>query len=177
MFIDRLSSILVDSSRALLRLEVLLVPSIFTHGLRGVCLSWVDIDTTPNEVEKTYAALKSMARTDIPFLCCNDDFFPELVNSLMRNIPRTRTLQLRLFDCLDDVGFLPWSFQLAHTHFDTASGTNWTSGLMFLSLEYMFAARHGFSWDEEDDQQLAQAVGDACPTLEGCCLQKYAWRK
>ncbi|KAJ7490812.1 hypothetical protein FB451DRAFT_1221131 [Mycena latifolia] len=147
---------------------VRLVPSIFTHGLKRVCLSWVDIDTTPNEVEKTFVALKSMARTDIPFLCCNDDcdgYLPEVVDSFSRNIPHTRTLQLRLCDYLDDLLELIGRLRDCLSHF---------TGLMFLSLEYIFAAYHGFNRDEEDDQQLAQAVGDACPTLEGCCLYKYA---
>ncbi|KAJ7467475.1 hypothetical protein FB451DRAFT_393759 [Mycena latifolia] len=145
-----------------------LVPSIFTGSLKNVGLDWFDIPA-PNEVEKTFGALKSMARTDIPFICSNTTagpssgvFMPEILNSLSRNIPHTRTLQLEyanddkvVIRCLMDC--LP-SF----------------TGLAFLSLECWFPAHSGA---QDEDLQTVQAFGEACSTLEGCRLHKCAWRK
>ncbi|KAJ7490807.1 hypothetical protein FB451DRAFT_1361557, partial [Mycena latifolia] len=82
-----------------LRCPVRIVPSIVSDTLKEARLDWYDAE--PNEVEAIFVALKSMARMDIPFICRNDSgdkFVFEIMNSLSRNIPHTKVLELKLLE-------------------------------------------------------------------------------
>ncbi|KAJ7467474.1 hypothetical protein FB451DRAFT_393760 [Mycena latifolia] len=155
-----------------LRCPARLVPYIFSHSLAEVVLYWVDVDSEQNEVEKTFVTLKEMmSRTEISFLCINyafEDDFPEIVDSLSRNIPHTKTLRLALLDYPDDPREI-----IRHLRDCLSSFT----GLIFLSLECICEPDRYLSGAEDEDPQTVQAFGDACRTLEGCRLQKCAWRK
>jgi hypothetical protein len=49
------------------------------------------------DIERTIVALGAMTRTDVPFTIYNEDcdsYFPEVLDSISRNIPHTRRLKL-----------------------------------------------------------------------------------
>ncbi|KAJ7490820.1 hypothetical protein FB451DRAFT_1389579 [Mycena latifolia] len=82
-----------------LRCPLRVVPSITTNSSTEAWfyrLRTLDNPAEPNEVERTFAALKLMIRPDVPFICpldfCEFAFFPEIVDSISRNISHTRTL-------------------------------------------------------------------------------------
>jgi hypothetical protein len=105
------STLLAPARIPLPHLQVLecpaeVIPSIITHGLRQAIIYW----PTRLDVETIVVAVKSMARGDMPFVFCNkycDEDFPEIVDSISRNIPHTRALQLRLQWKDTEVGSLP----------------------------------------------------------------------
>ncbi|KAJ6548141.1 hypothetical protein DFH09DRAFT_1087261 [Mycena vulgaris] len=120
-----------------LRCPVTLLPLLVATSLKEVSLDWI-IDGLI-DVEAAVLALKSMTRPDTPFVCSNtgcDNYFVRIMNAVLRDIPHTRTLRMRLFN-------LPTS-----SH-DT----------------------------EAEDHIRVQGLGNACPTLTACCLNRCAWRK
>ncbi|KAJ7490811.1 hypothetical protein FB451DRAFT_1552416 [Mycena latifolia] len=156
-----------------LKCPAALVPFIVAHNLHEARLDWYDCEgDVPCDVEKTIIALRSMTRTDVPFVCSIDVYtlqFTEIVDSISRNLPHTKTLRLKLnlpfFNPQDPlINCLP-----CFTH------------LAFLSLECLPRLHnnkfiHTLRDTEEEDHQIAQAFGDVCPTLEACRLNRSAWR-
>lgn len=76
-----------------------ILPSIIAH-LTEVKLEWRETDP----VETTFATLKSLARSDGPFACCNfcgNRQCQKIVDSVSSNLPSIRTLELEGHDDLD----------------------------------------------------------------------------
>ncbi|KAJ7687271.1 hypothetical protein B0H17DRAFT_1180915 [Mycena rosella] len=156
----------------LLRLQQLecpskILPSIVAPRMKRVKLYWdaCDDDLDVGEIENTFVALKAMIPSDVPFICSNDgcnENLSTVVDSLSRNLPHTRTLQLYLYNC-------PlWDWVVGHLK-DCLPRF---MGLTFLSL-------HG-SWVElsiQEEEEGINVLSDACPTLEACRLHQRAWRK
>ncbi|KAJ7642860.1 hypothetical protein B0H17DRAFT_1339176 [Mycena rosella] len=157
-----------------LRCPVEMVPSINARALKKARIYWESLDEV---VERTFVAFKSMTCPDVPFVLSNvggDNHFKEIVNSVSRNIPHTKTLQLFLS-------------QLHIIHDDVIRDIEKClpifTGLTFLSIEYM--SRHRTSYnptaptlhDEEEARIRVISLAAACSTLEACCLHRYAWRK
>ncbi|KAJ6548187.1 hypothetical protein DFH09DRAFT_1169939 [Mycena vulgaris] len=141
-----------------LQCPVALLPSILACGVREVTLDW---DTNaPNDVDTLVGALKSMTRHDIPFI----------VNAISRDIPHARTLSMQLHFSTSSDGIIV----------DVVNCLPRFTNLAFFSVEVMFATlRRGLTFwtTEAEDRIRVQGLGDACPTLEACCLNRCAWRK
>jgi hypothetical protein len=93
-----------------LRSQAGIVSSIVTQGLMEARLSWYTSAQETTDVEGIIVALKSMTRRDIPFVSrnenCNRTCYPQIVDSISRNMPHTKALSLRVISPLQ-VGFLP----------------------------------------------------------------------
>ncbi|KAJ7490795.1 hypothetical protein FB451DRAFT_1221088 [Mycena latifolia] len=149
------------------------VPFIIAHNLHKARLDWYDCEgDVPCDVEKTIIALKSMTCTNVPFVYSIDVYtlqFAEIVDSISRNLPHTKTLRLKL----------NLSFRIPQDHLMNCLPC--LTRLAFLSLECLprFDGDkfiHTLRDTEEEDQQIARAFGDVCPTLEVCRLNRSAWR-
>ncbi|KAJ7732579.1 hypothetical protein DFH07DRAFT_780877 [Mycena maculata] len=143
---------------------------ITTHNLREAELDWpLDKSSESSPAESLLLALQATINSDIPFVSSNywcDDYFTEIVDFLSRNIPQTRTLQMDVFHLHDD--------QIAHV----MSSLPRFTGLVFFAIKWagMMPASH--IWGNEAATGVtAQTCGDLCPTLEACCLGRWAWRK
>ncbi|KAJ7619898.1 hypothetical protein B0H17DRAFT_1113854 [Mycena rosella] len=105
-----------------------------------------------------------MIPSDVPFICSNDGgdgFISAVVDSVSRNLPHTRTLQLYL-------SLLP-SMKEVIGHLKNCLPR--FTGLAFISVQY-WAVRNSRNYEAE-----INVLGDACPTLEACRLHHRAWRK
>ncbi|KAJ7490831.1 hypothetical protein FB451DRAFT_626275 [Mycena latifolia] len=86
-----------------LRCPARVVQSVAASGLVEARLYWEEYEHERVDVESTFLALKSLTRADVPFICSNDYFrsgygFTEIVDSISRNMPQTKTLHLRLYE-------------------------------------------------------------------------------
>ncbi|KAJ7654310.1 hypothetical protein B0H17DRAFT_1214407 [Mycena rosella] len=122
----------------------------------GMIMMVTSGDLDVSEIESTFVALKAMTASDIPFICSNDKCDKNLyaiVDSLSRNLPHTRTLQLHSFNLppLNEVIDHPKNCLPRFT------------GLAFLSVHN--------SWHipTRTEEEISVLV-DACPTLEACHL-------
>ncbi|KAJ7675127.1 hypothetical protein B0H17DRAFT_1182984 [Mycena rosella] len=158
----------------LLHLQRLRCPFRIVPGIEARCLEFARLDwefgEEANDLEAIIVALKSMTHRDVPFICANDDcddYFPEILASISRNIPYTKTLQMSMI-------LLPQEHARSEiiSHF-----TNYLprfTSLLFLSLDVSFDC---FGTNDAEDQISVQGLGDVCSTLVGCCLSGNAWRK
>ncbi|KAJ7687646.1 hypothetical protein B0H17DRAFT_1203536 [Mycena rosella] len=147
-----------------LRCPSRIIPSIVAPGIKRVKIYWDDGGL--NDVDTVFAALKAMIPSDVPFICSNDDYDENLstvVDSLSRNLPPIRTLELCRYE------FPPPNAVIDHFKNCLPRFT----GLAFLSVQYM--SRDPASTRKEEEQ--LNVLSDACPTLEACRLHQRAWRK
>ncbi|KAJ6548172.1 hypothetical protein DFH09DRAFT_1169908 [Mycena vulgaris] len=141
------------------------------NRLKEATLDWDTPRTV--DIEMIVRALSSMTHPDVPFVCSNyhcGSNFAEIVNSVSRNIPHTRTLSIRLLE-------LPMPKHAVIGQFIDCLPR--FPGLRFFALEVMYPCSKYF-WDneeEEADKKTVEMLGDASPTLEACCLHQCAWRK
>jgi hypothetical protein len=77
-----------------LRCQARVVPSILSSGLKRADLSWNEQDS-PSEIEGMVVALKSLTRSDVPFVLSNacGRIFEHVMDSVSRNIPYTKILR------------------------------------------------------------------------------------
>lgn len=76
------------------------LPQIVGRDLGEARLAWAP-KGRQQDVEKHMLALESLTSEDIPLVCSHDycdDYFMEVLDSMTRNIPHTRTLVMRLFN-------------------------------------------------------------------------------
>ncbi|KAJ7687233.1 hypothetical protein B0H17DRAFT_1332496 [Mycena rosella] len=131
-----------------LRCPPRIIPSIVALRLKRVQLYWNNDDL--DEVENTFVALKAMTASDV-------------VDSVSRNLPHTRTLQLQS-------DYPPLHEAIGHLKNCLPRFT----GLAFLSVHPMsrvLYVREGGVSEE------INVLSDACPTLEACRLRRRAFRK
>ncbi|KAJ7490806.1 hypothetical protein FB451DRAFT_1221120 [Mycena latifolia] len=159
-----------------LKCPAALVPFIVAHNLHEARLDWDHREGgVPNEVEKTIVALKSMTHTNVPFVCSIEVFtlqFAEIVDSISRNLPHTKTFRLALYTSLRTPQEPTDQVMNCLPRF---------TGLVYLSLECWHRILdnkviHTLRDTEEEDQQTVQAFGDVCPTLKACRLNRVAWK-
>ncbi|KAJ7687267.1 hypothetical protein B0H17DRAFT_1136390 [Mycena rosella] len=155
----------------LLRLQQLgcpsrIIPFIAALRLKRVKLYWDD-DLDVGEIENTFVALKAMITSDVLFISSNancDKNLSAVVDSLSRNLPHTRTLQLLSF----------FSPPLTEVIGHLKNYLPRFTGLAFLSVQYEgFQAKPSTGKEEEE----INVLGDVCPTLQACRLHQRAWRK
>ncbi|KAJ6585652.1 hypothetical protein B0H19DRAFT_1110379 [Mycena capillaripes] len=134
------------------------------RDLEEVSLSWGD-KQSGQDAEKIIRILKSMTRDDIPFICSNNHcyvFVVELLDSISRNLPQTKTLQMRAYRFDKEI--------LAHLK-------NYLprfASLLFLSVTTYF----DHTWlNDGEVRNIFHDIVDACPSLKACRFNTYAWRK
>ncbi|KAJ7100501.1 hypothetical protein C8R44DRAFT_353200 [Mycena epipterygia] len=113
-------------------------------------------------------AMNSLTRHDIPFACCIEDWddvidTPQIMDSISRNIPHTKTLQLV---CL-------------HADFDDNEIVDTIRHIKeflprFTSLVYLAVEGYRPVEDEYENQIKVEAWGNACSTLEACSLSNLS---
>ncbi|KAJ7687231.1 hypothetical protein B0H17DRAFT_1332495 [Mycena rosella] len=142
-----------------LRCPPRIIPSIVALRLKRVQLYWNDDDL--DEVENIFVALKAMTASDVPLICSNNfvQYLYEVVDSVSRNLPHTKTLQL------DSYHSPPLNEVIGHLKNCLPRFT----GLAFLSV-------YNSSWDIPTQEEIS-VLRDACPALEAYRLQRRAWRK
>jgi hypothetical protein len=95
------------------------IPSIVAHNLKEATLYWPDEEPHLVDIEASVAALKAMTHPDIPFVCANDvddfDRFGEIVASIARHIPYTKTLQMRTYGLDSPQARFPSPISSRHT--------------------------------------------------------------
>jgi hypothetical protein len=74
------------------------IPSIFARGLQEARISW---EAGIHELETNIVALAAMTGIDVPFACYSQycdaySYSTEIMDSISRNIPSTRTLHLEV---------------------------------------------------------------------------------
>ncbi|KAJ7494224.1 hypothetical protein B0H11DRAFT_2277005 [Mycena galericulata] len=144
-----------------------LVLSVDSPHLTECQLSWWGFGYN-RDVEPVVLALKSKIPSDRPFICSNDycdGEFLEIIACLSRNIPHTKTLKMRKTH-------MEPPFQDMVEQIKDSLGR--FSGLSFLAFEIV---EDSDSSTEGAARVLAESFGDECPTLEGFCLNRSAWRK
>ncbi|KAJ6548173.1 hypothetical protein DFH09DRAFT_629305 [Mycena vulgaris] len=153
-----------------LRCPVVILPSIRATSMTRVTLEWQSSDS-PANVKPAIIALQSMTRPDIPFICSNvacDNTFAEIMTSLSSHIPHMSTLDMKLLWQLTSNEEIIGHVMECLPRF---------AGLVFFSFEIVFGAGVTFWATEAKDRIEVQRLGDACPTLEACCLNRCAWRR
>ncbi|KAJ7732580.1 hypothetical protein DFH07DRAFT_990720 [Mycena maculata] len=123
----------------------------------------------PN-LQSLVVALKSLTHPDIPFVSSNhhsdkSNHLAEIVDSVSRNIPYTKTLHVDVFHLNDEKmedlrNYLPRF-----------------TGLVFLSFQWVDWTGHNWHPTWANAAGVAQTLGDLCPTLEACLMDRVAWRK
>ncbi|KAJ7687272.1 hypothetical protein B0H17DRAFT_1136395 [Mycena rosella] len=181
----------------LFQLQRLLCPARIVSGITARSLEFARLDwiseEEPNAVEAIVVALKSMTHPDVPFICAIEDcdhVFPELLASILRNIPYTKALHM----CMDSnhhsrngptifMARPPPRFRnqghnrSAHSTrarrclFDP-SGVS-LMGLLFLWLDLRLV----LGTKDTTDQLTVRGLGDVYLTLAACRLCFSAWRK
>jgi len=146
---------------------VAFVTTIITGDLKYVHLHWEDTDP----VEPTFTRLRSMTRSDIPFICsndCDDHQFAPIMDSVSRNIPHTKTLHFAI------------EYRLPHSRDETIAQFKAClprfTALVYFAIQSDYEGL-SFGKTEAEDQITMQSLGNLCPTLQACCLNGVAWRK
>ncbi|KAJ6585585.1 hypothetical protein B0H19DRAFT_424939 [Mycena capillaripes] len=149
---------------------VTLIPLVSgARDLNEVKLSW-GRKHPAQDVENIARTLKAMTRDDVPFICSNDDCgdsFVDVLDSISRNLPYTRTLQMR-------GSGVNVSSETKLSHLKNCLPR--FTGLLFLSV-MITVVTEDTALPEEVTRRMAQDLGDVCPSLEACRFNRYAWRK
>ncbi|KAJ7500517.1 hypothetical protein B0H11DRAFT_783827 [Mycena galericulata] len=140
-----------------------LIPFIISQELRAARLHWGS--TSDPDVEARIVALASMTRPHSPFISCHHGVIDivTIIGSLSRNIPHTATLHIMKMQ--PDGPIIPN---------DVANYLPSFTCLRYLSIQNVFRS---FRLTEAAALIIARAFWDVCPTLDGCRLDVYAWRK
>ncbi|KAJ6488025.1 hypothetical protein C8R45DRAFT_995277 [Mycena sanguinolenta] len=150
-----------------LRAPAKILSSIIATQLKEVRLSWGRLEP----VDATFAALKPLARSDVPFICsvsCWGYGYNGIVDSVSTHLPHTKTLHIEIMN-LD-------LFSEPHDMFASIPRLlSRFTNLAFLSFTNYTSAPHVFSGNGAEDQ--IRAFVDVCPTLQACGFDEDAWRK
>ncbi|KAJ6566980.1 hypothetical protein B0H19DRAFT_1374329, partial [Mycena capillaripes] len=144
-----------------------LFPSIIASNLQKVNLRWGKSEP----IDPTFITLRSMTHSGVPFICTNEcwsEQYMPIVDSLSRHIPHTRTLQISI------------NYPLPNVDEIIARTIHYLPGftcLAFFALTHSMSASIIFKKNIRKTRTAAQAFGDACPSLQGCCFYDTAWRK
>ncbi|KAF7361549.1 hypothetical protein MSAN_01188500 [Mycena sanguinolenta] len=135
-------------------------------GLKEVRLNWTSEDDA--ESDGIIVRLNSMTKSDLPFVSSHE-FFDEpsrIVTSVSTYMPYTRTLRLYSY-------FAPVGHDLISDITDCLP--NFTN-LVHLAIEW---PNYGQSRAKTKDEGriVSERWGEACASLEACCLNHCAWRK
>ncbi|KAJ6477571.1 hypothetical protein C8R45DRAFT_1076841 [Mycena sanguinolenta] len=135
-------------------------------GLKEVHLLWSYKD---NAIDKIFARISSMTNPDLPFISshvCLGDRCNEIVASVSKHMPHTRTLRLR-------PSFMS---QLSHV-LPQDTIRHITECLpRFTDLVHL-AIDGGPAYNSIEDWSTVEQWREACPTLGAYCLNRFAWRK
>ncbi|KAF7340874.1 hypothetical protein MSAN_02116900 [Mycena sanguinolenta] len=148
----------------------------FILGIDAICLkevqlTWHDIDDA--DVDKIITRLSSMTNPDVPFVSSHQylgDPCHQIVTSVSMHMPHTKTLRLHSL-----VDFFALLSQDTIRHI-TEYLPRFT-GLVYLAMEWCIGSFPTSGADEDEDRIAVEGWGEACPTLEACCLNHYGWRK
>ncbi|KAJ6462529.1 hypothetical protein C8R45DRAFT_1027024 [Mycena sanguinolenta] len=145
------------------------VPALVTQQLRIARLRWYD----DQNVEQTVIALRSLSNPDQPFHLINStttashqQWMP-LVETLAMHFPNMKTLHMRARGAPDQetldhlTAQLPRFKMLSILAIDDARSILFKNGLVHSKLYALVATE----W------------ASVCPTLEACCIAKWAFRK
>ncbi|KAJ7897929.1 hypothetical protein B0H14DRAFT_2675699, partial [Mycena olivaceomarginata] len=142
------------------------VRGIVTRELREAKLAW-GFKSRNLDIENHIIALTSRIPDGAPFIMTINECdyrLTEILDSLSRNIPYTRTLCLRwqhLADLRENIATAVKSLRRFY-------------GLEFISIENM----PDNNWLTKPEAfALAHSYNDACPTLEACSIGGHTWRK
>ncbi|KAJ7684217.1 hypothetical protein DFH06DRAFT_1462596 [Mycena polygramma] len=142
------------------------LPSILARGLKEVRLEWLEKEPA----EPIFSILGPMTRSDVPFVYsnfCRGDQCAEIVDSISRNVPHTKTL------CMD--------IHMLSSMVRKEIIVQFMESLpLFTELQFFGIQTKGdvpgATWGETDEITV-QDFGDVCSTLQLCRLNKNAWRK
>ncbi|KAF7340889.1 hypothetical protein MSAN_02118400 [Mycena sanguinolenta] len=145
----------------------------FIVAIDAICLKAVDlIWYSEDNVENIIVALSSITQPDLPFISSHElrswGGLRQIVTSLSKHMPHTQTLRLA---CLRG------SLRQDTIRHITESLPRFT-GLVHLQIGYygdFFQMSTPGGSDE--DRIVVESWGEACPTLEACCLNYLGWRK
>ncbi|KAJ7434850.1 hypothetical protein FB451DRAFT_281580 [Mycena latifolia] len=150
-----------------------LIPALVVRGLKRAKLMWHTGETSGTDIHNIIRALNLLSTPEIPFFSsheyCDDCCMP-IVTAVSTHMPHTRALQM-------------WSMVEFDKILDEETIRHITNclphftGLTYLAIEWCIGIFRTPSADEDADRMAVEAWGDACPTLEACCLNDYAWRK
>ncbi|KAF8155343.1 hypothetical protein K438DRAFT_1862636 [Mycena galopus ATCC 62051] len=149
-----------------LRAPPKLLFAIITTRLKEVRLTWEKFEP----VEPTFTALRSLTRSEIPFICsirCWHQHCEEIVESFSKHMPHTRTLQMSVATHQPPDVFLA-CFTRCLSSF---------TALECLSLCTNFSDQQLNELQTEDRMRQIKGLGDECPTLQACRLSWNASRK
>ncbi|KAJ7100517.1 hypothetical protein C8R44DRAFT_353368 [Mycena epipterygia] len=150
----------------------ILLPSLDVGiGLREARIEWSSSEI--DDLENIIVSLNSLTRHDIPFTFCTEDCDDDvdalqIMDSISRNIPHTKTLRLA---CLVYFSYYTHE-EIANTSRHIRECLPRFTGLVYLGMEGHWPLKN-----EAESQIEVKAWGDVCPTLEACSLDDGAWRK
>ncbi|KAJ6511004.1 hypothetical protein C8R45DRAFT_1068846, partial [Mycena sanguinolenta] len=147
--------------------------SIVASDLKGAKLTWSDNTDT----EKIILGVSSMIKPNVPFVFSHkfrgdyrsNTIFSQIVTSMSRHLRHARTVQLQ---GVINIFALPNQDTIRRI----AECLPRFTGLVYLSLEWMGGLPVS-SRPDSTERNVIEGWGEACPTLVGCCLNYYAWRK
>ncbi|KAF7340877.1 hypothetical protein MSAN_02117200 [Mycena sanguinolenta] len=150
----------------------------FVSGIDAICLkevqlTWYSADDA--NVDKIVTSLSSMTLTKphLPFVSCHAYWggpCHQIMDSVSMRMPHTKTLRLHP---MRDYGALLSQDTILHA---TECLPQFT-GLLYLAMEWSKGAFPTSGADKHKDRIAVEGWGEACPTLEACCLNHSGWRK
>ncbi|KAJ6511017.1 hypothetical protein C8R45DRAFT_1207790 [Mycena sanguinolenta] len=150
-----------------------LIPTIDASGLQSAHLNWFNNADT----EEIILAISLMAKPDFPFVFSHtylgdprDSPLNLIVTSMSKHIPHTRILRLRSLTATFEI-----AAQDAICHV-TKCLPHFTD-LVYLTMEWGINPSTADNLLSDMGRTAVEGWGNACPTLEACRLNHYAWRK
>ncbi|KAF7361559.1 hypothetical protein MSAN_01189600 [Mycena sanguinolenta] len=132
-------------------------------SLTGVQLTWSAAD----DIDKIIIKLSSMTKPDLPFVSCHRYRGDprQIVTSVSKHMRHTQTLRLQ--SLRNSSMLLSQQTLLGHISECLPRFTN----LVYLAID-------GAGVSPTDGERIAvENWGEACPTLQACCLNYQAWEK
>ncbi|KAJ7621985.1 hypothetical protein DFH06DRAFT_1232400 [Mycena polygramma] len=123
-------------------------------------------------VEKTIRTLKSMIRDETAFVCSNDEcdgIYAEVLASISRHLPRTKTLRMRMREFESWTGLPDHLLQKKLEHLRNHLPH-------FTDLRFRSSTMHPIN-PLQAYPCMVKDIGNVCPSLEACCFNQCAWRR
>ncbi|KAF7340875.1 hypothetical protein MSAN_02117000 [Mycena sanguinolenta] len=148
----------------------------FIAGIDAICLKEVQLAwnyTDDDNVDEIITSLSSMTKPYLPFISCHANLgrlCHQIMDSVSMRMPHTKTLRLHP---LKNYGALLGQDTIRHV---TECLPRFT-GLLYLAMEWCRDVLLTSGANKDEDRIAVEGWGEACPTLEACCLNHYGWRK
>ncbi|KAF7340884.1 hypothetical protein MSAN_02117900 [Mycena sanguinolenta] len=145
----------------------------FVLVLDAISLKEVRLRWNSKDVDKIITTISSITKADVPFISSHKysgGICYQIMSSMSMHMRHTKTLRLSPLAHHDA---LPYQDTIRHI---TECLPRFT-GLLYLAMEWSKRTCPTSGANKHEDRIAVEGWGEACPTLEGCCLNHSCWRK